>query len=167
MRRMILLSASVALAAGCSGNVETRTLAPTALAANSALNGVLYYLPMYARMTYTFHSHVDKDGNLDAKQCAPVVQKEEVSLVADLSRPVLIRNASGTFSAAKFAVSLDKGLLTSVNVEPTQKASDLLAGVASLVKEVGVVAKQETTKLDLASACNAGPLVTIGKVTFQ
>lgn len=166
--RVAAMSAGMPLLlAACAGQVRTTSVAPTALEAGRSVKGVVVYQPTLVKLTYSFTTRVDKDGKVVGttaeRTCAQTIQKEELTMIADLQRPVLIANASGFLSAAKFSVTVSNGLLASVNAEPTQKASDLLTATSSLVKEIGVLAVPG----DPVGACNAGPvLAAIQRVTL-
>ena len=76
--------------------------------------------------------------------------------------PDVLTNASGSFSAGKFSVTLDKGLLTGVNAEPTSKASDLLTAAAAVVGTFAAASEAESP------TCNAGPmLVSIRRTAIE
>jgi hypothetical protein len=165
LRGLILLS--FAVVPGCSGNVQTIAMAPDALKEGTSLQGVVFYQPAYIKLTYAFTARLDKDGKVvgsaDEKTCVPLLQKEDVAVMPDLGHPMLIRNASGALSAAKFAVTLNNGMLASVNAEPTQKLSDVLTAAAGILKELPAL-------LPLAGgdACNASPrLVRFERVTLH
>jgi hypothetical protein len=156
-----MAAASIALlTSACAGNVKMSRVPAAALEEDREVEGVIVYQPVLVKLTYTFMTRIDKDGKVTGSAsegtCAPVTQKEEVMTVADLDKPMRIRNASGAFSAAKFSVTLSNGLLTSVNAEPTQKLSDLLSATSSLVKEIGALAAPP----DQSGACNAGPVLS-------
>jgi hypothetical protein len=150
----------------CAGNVQTSALTPEQLTPGSSHEGVVFFLPHLVKLTYAFTARVDDKGNVVGtaadKGCTSVIQKEEVTMLPDLAHPMLIKNASGLFSAAKFNVTLDKGLLAAVNAEPTQKPSDLLTATAALVKEVGVLGAAPTEDFPV---CNASPVLVQAKRT--
>jgi hypothetical protein len=161
----------VTLQVSCAGNVVTTALPPDALKEGRTIDGVVFYPPQYMKLTYAFTARTDEKGKLlgtaEDKKCVPIVQKEEVSIMPDLSHPLALRNSSGAFSAAKFAVTLSNGMLASVNSEPTQKLSDILTASAALLKEVpglGVATLVPPTSIE---ACNASPrLVGFAKQSF-
>jgi hypothetical protein len=114
---------------------------------------------MLAKLTYSFTLRVDEGkvvGTATDRTCIQSIQKEDLSIIADLERPLVMRNASGLFSATKFSVTLTNGLLARVNAEPTQKLSDVLSATSTLVKELGVLGAPE----DSGRVCNAGPVLT-------
>ncbi len=150
----IFAGISMALQLGCAGNVTTKELTPEAL--KEGVPGVVYYAPRYVTLVYTFTTRVDANGTV-ARGCTPVIEKEELSLMPDLKRPMLISNSSGAFSAAKFAVTLENGMLTSINAEPTQKLSDILTTLPALLPGV-----PRDNALGSGNACNAGPRLTVG-----
>ena len=136
---------------GCAGNVRTTVLKADSLTTPGAtFDGVVYYAPQLYKLTYEFTARVDDSGRL-VGGCKSVTEKQEVALMPDLTRPMLLSNSSDAFSAAKFGVALDKGMLASINVEPTQKLSDVLTPLIALIP--GAAAKSSS----LADACNAAP----------
>lgn len=160
MTRKYLLPITLVTSMACAGQVGTTRLAPEALERNAEVRGVVYYQPMLVKLTYSFMTRVDKEGKVVGtavdKSCIQTIQKEELTVIADLTRPMLIRNASGAFSGAKFSVTLANGLLVSVNAEPTQRLSDVLTASSALVKEFGALGITP----DPTGACNAGPLLS-------
>ena len=138
---------------GCGGQVRMARIQPPAI--GKEIDGVVVYPPMLLKLTHSFTMLVDKDGKVIGTArdgtCLELRQKEELVVQPDFSQPMRVRNASGWFSAAKFAVTLNNGMLASVNVEPTQKPSDVLSATASLIKEIEAVRE---------GACNAGPALT-------
>jgi hypothetical protein len=145
----------------CDGQVETEVLDAKGLSVGAALTGVIFYPPQFVKSTHSFTTRVDDTGKvigtLDEGTCRAVVQKQEITILPDLGRPMLVRNASGWASAAKFSVSLSNGLLTAVNAEPTQKPSDLISAAAGLAKELGIKALLAP---GAPPACNSGPRIT-------
>ena len=135
--------------------------------------GVIFYPPQYVKLSYQFTARVEDDGKIVGTSaegtCKQVVQKEEVQVMADLTKPMLISNSSGDMSAAKFLVSLTNGLLASVNAEPTQKPSEVISAVtggatgllgalipkAAVLRPGGRPIEPPTTP-----ACNAAPQLT-------
>ena len=114
---------------------------------------------MLVKLTYVFTARVDDKGNVVGisanRTCSESNQKEETSIMADFDRPMVIANASGIFSAAKFSVSITNGMLASVNAEPTQKLSDVLTATATLVKEAGALA----APVGAPPSCNSSPIL--------
>ncbi|MDP1889963.1 MAG: hypothetical protein Q8K55_03645 [Gemmatimonadaceae bacterium] len=173
---LILCGTIVSLAA-CAGNVRMSRLQVDEFDKGKEVRGLIVYQPMLVELTYSYTARVDETGKVlgtSAKQgCLETMLKQEVYLLADLEKPTLIRNASGLFSAAKFNVTLNDGMLTSVNAEPTQKLSDVLTATSSLVSELGVLAKradQRREEVDLVRilgdtgfVCNAAPALTSSK----
>jgi hypothetical protein len=156
------------LVTACAGNVETRALTPEQLGPGAKHKGVVFYLPEMVKLTYAFTTRVDEKGNIigsmtdEKNKCISITQKEEVSMLPDVGRPMLLTNASGALSAGKFSVTLDKGLLTGVNAEPTQKTSDLLTAAAAVVGAFAAAPEAESP------ACNASPmLVSIKRTAIE
>ena len=152
---------------GCAGNVRTVALNSKAIdSTGKSVSGVIFYQPGYFKLTHTFRTLV-KDGvviGTAGKGCTAQVQKEDVVIMPNLNRPMAVRNASGWLSSAKFSVGLNNGLLSSVNAEPTQKASDIITSaadaIASLSPVLGIVSTTSDTAKRVNPACNSGPQLT-------
>jgi hypothetical protein len=155
--------------AGCGGHVRTVVLPAPALAPGASFTGVVFYPPQFVKLTYAYTTLVNAQGGVAGsagKDCIQAIQKEEVKVLPDLGRPMLMQNASGFFSAARFSVTLDGGMLASVNAEPAQTPSDLVGAAATLVKEAAEFSRVVLT--EPKPACNAGPrLVAFERITLQ
>jgi hypothetical protein len=166
---MRLLSLTVSSLA-CQGNVKTTALPPDALKVGGSVDGVVFFFPQLVKATYSFMALTDNTGKVvgtaEMHDCRPVLQKEELSILPDFSRPMLLRNHSN-LSFAKFAVTLKDGMLTSVNSEPTQTAAGLLSSGATLLKASTAGAAVLATGAP-AAACNADPHITkVSKATIE
>ena len=162
--RVACLSA-VLLVAGCAGQVRTVVLPTGKLAPGATFTGVVFYPPQYVKQTFAFTTLLNAPGAAE-NDCVPMIQREVISLQPDLGRPMLLQNGSHSLSAARFSVTLDNGMLASVNAEPIQKSSDLLSAASTLVKEVGgiLLAGTKETK----PACNASPrLIAFERVELK
>lgn len=143
----------------CAGQVRVSRLQPDALDRVDGVKGVVFYQPMLVKFTHRFTTLVDDKGKVIGSApgtCELTIQKEETSVLPDLSQPMVVRNASGWFSSAKFSVSLTNGLLTAVNAEPTQKASELLTALGTAATAFGTLGVPSGTK----PACNASPVLS-------
>jgi hypothetical protein len=150
------------LTINCQGNVKTTALEPGSPKVGTTKDGVIFFMPHLVKLTYSFTTLTDNEGKVlgtaALNRCRPAVQKEEVSILPDFSRPMLLENNSPA-SFAKFGVTLSNGMLTSVNSEPTQTASDLLSSGATLLKAAipgaAVLAPGSPT-----AVCNSEPRIT-------
>lgn len=157
------------------GNVTTTVLPIASLSPGSSEPGVIFYPPSYVKVTHSFKTLVDGNGDLLGKApdgCMPVIEKEEMLIMADLSKPLRIENNSGQFSAAKFAVTLNNGMLVSVNAEPTQKPSDLLTAMMPGAPKAPTPGLPRTIRRPgpavILQACNAGSEITnFARATLQ
>jgi hypothetical protein len=96
---------------------------------------------------------------MSPQACTPAVQKQEITVMADYGTPMLVSNHSGLLSGAKFSVSFNNGLLTSVNAEPIQKPSELVSATMPLMTHPApLLARPGQPRL--LPACNAGPEVS-------
>lgn len=157
MQRLFLIAALVL--SGCSTSFQTRPF--DAVKDSGAIAGIIYYEPRLTKVTYVYTVLADKDGNVKGsaaeKTCRETLQKEEIQVLPDYAHPRVFLNTSSPLSTGKVGVSLDRGMLTAVNVENTPP----VAGVAA---PVGTVAAAAVTKLaatpDVLPICNAGPAIT-------
>lgn len=144
----------------CTGQVRVSRLQPNALNSTKGVKGVVFYQPMLVKLTHRFTTLVDDKGKVigsaAAGTCELAIQKEETSVLPDFSQPMVVRNASGWLSSAKFSVSLANGLLTAVNAEPTQKASELLTALGTAATAFGALGDSSSPK----PACNASPVLS-------
>ena len=151
----------------CAGNVSTARLAPDAHVAGGEVRGVRAYQPMFAKLTYVFCRRVDDDGMVSSTGSSAgrtqIVQRHEITILADLAAPVSIRNAAGWLSGAKYSLSLAFGILSSVNAEPTKKPFELLAAIWSFAKEVSAMG----VAIDAGIAYNVGRAISrIERITI-
>ncbi len=177
--RLLMPAAALVIAAGCAGQVKTTMLPASAMNPGSTFNGIVFYPPQYVKQTFAFTFLTDEQGTLvgtSPEDCVPTVQKEEIAVLPDLGRPMLLQNASGWLSSAKFSASLKDGMLASVNAEPTQTMSDLITATSSLAEGVaGVVRALKTVAPPVKGgapkpkpACNANPtLVAFERIALK
>jgi hypothetical protein len=166
--RVACLSA-VLLVAGCAGQVKTVVLPTNGLAPGSTFSGVVFYPPQYVKQTFAFTTLLNSQGvgaGTASNDCVPAIQREVIALQPDLGRPMLLQNGSHSLSAARFSVTLDNGMLASVNAEPTQRPSDLLSATSTLVKEIGGILLVDPKAAK--PACNASPrLIAFERVELK
>jgi hypothetical protein len=140
---------------GCAGHLETRPVSSL----SKPVKGVVYYAPTYVKVRYAFSALVDNAGKVVGtagdKKCLPLVQKEEIQLIADLRYPYALDLTSGFLSANKLGVTLANGMLTSVNMESVSKAPEFLTAVATTIEKLGVLG----AKPGPDAACNASPII--------
>ena len=157
--RQAMIVAALLLASGCAGQIRTVVLPASGLAPGTSFNGVVIYQPQYVKQTFAFTTILNAQGVVIGtaadKDCVPTIQREDVVLLPDLSRPMLVQNASNPLSTARFSVTLNNGMLASVNAEPMQKPSDLLAAASTLVKEIVGITRADIK--EARPACNASP----------
>ncbi len=163
------LTATLMLA-GCAGQVRTVVLPATALAAGTSFTGVVFYQPQFVKQTFAFTTINNAQGAVAGTaaggDCVQTIEKEIVGLLPDLGRPMLIQNASGGLSAARFSVTLTNGMLDAVNAEPAQKPSDLVSATSSLAREIAGIARLALE--EGRPACNASPrLVAFERIELK
>ena len=61
--------------------------------------------------------------------CKPIVQKQEIHMMADLTKPVALINKPSMFASGKLEVTISDGLLTSLNSENTPLTAELLGNI--------------------------------------
>lgn len=144
---------------GCSHRFETveidgKTLTPKGTA---RLEGVIYYEPQLVKHIYEYTALADPKGNLlgtaEGGQCKRAVQKEEVVILPDYSRPMAIMYKPSIFAAGTFGVTLKDGMLGGVNVASTPQLPALLE---HLPGAVGLFALDP----DEPTMCNANPTLS-------
>ena len=147
----------------CAGHLETRPLDPKTWQpdmSKAAVEGVVYYLPQYMRISYAFAELVDKDGkrigSADERKCEPVRQKDEIQIMPNFDKPYLIRQTGSFMITNKLGVTLANGVLTGVNAESATKAPELITAVAALTKEIAAI---PLLKVGEVAACNSGPRI--------
>lgn len=146
--------------AGCASTFETHKFdATTWKPSTESVEGVIYYEPHQVVITYKYTMLIDKDKNVigssEDKSCVEVIQKQELAIEPDFANPRVLINKPSNFSSAKFSVTLNNGMLVSVNSESTPKATELIQAVTGLAKEAGYF----PLKAGAAPACNAGPVI--------
>ncbi len=145
MKITVIAIVAVACAA-CSGKITTTKR--EALAPNEVVNGVVYYgykteqkksildrirNPKSGEITHTMYERVDSP-----RYCEPVVAFEVVT-VPDYGQIFVINYDAALFEVRKFSVTLDKGMLSSVNSESTpgaKTAVETLQGLATLREDI-------------------------------
>ncbi|CRM76413.1 hypothetical protein [Pseudomonas sp. 24 E 13] len=143
MKSMLVL---IPLLTGCSGAVYT--VPNPKIDADGRIKGVLVYgyqvvdkktsldrirNPKTGEIT---HSAYKKKGT--SEYCEPDARVDRVA-VADYSKPYAVQYDQAWFEAAKFSVTLDKGMLASVGTESTpgpKTAVESLQALASLREDV-------------------------------
>jgi hypothetical protein len=147
------------LLTGCINTFETRPFNPAT--DSGAIEGVRYYESKPFKLTYTFTALTNKDGVLigtsASHSCTPIVQKEEITALPDYSQARVIINKPSVFSSGKFGVTLDKGVLTGVNVENSPPTAALITAVGT-VAAAAVVALAPTPPA--GPVCNSAPVIT-------
>lgn len=125
----------------------------------NAVNGVIYYEPQLVRITYMFTTLVDEKGKILGTAadgtCERTIQKEEISVQPNYGEPRILINKPSLFASGKLEVTLNNGMLTSVNSESTPLLPEILGQIAKL-KEVGLLA----ARVKVAAACNAAPVIS-------
>jgi uncharacterized protein YxeA len=142
----LIISIIYLLMVGCTGSVYT--VENPKLDKDGRIKGILVYgykivpkkttldrvrNPQTGEIT---HSAYEKKGSND--YCEPDVKIDNVA-VADYSKPYAIQYDSSLFEISKFGVTLDKGMLASVNSESTpgpKAAVESLQALASLREDV-------------------------------
>lgn len=125
----------------------------------NAVNGVIYYEPQLVKITYTFTTLVDEKGNILGTAadgaCERMIQKEEISVQPNYSEPRILINKPSLFASGKLGVTLNNGMLASVNSESTPLLPEIIGQIAKL-KEVSMLAVPGK----VGAACNAAPVIT-------
>lgn len=156
MKRLLVLLLITSVA-GCAGVIKTRQIGAT----ETEFNGVMFYEPTYAKMTYMFRTLTDKDGNVIGtadKECVAAIQKEEIQIMPDFARRYTITQTPGFFNSTKLGVKLDKGMISEVNVESASKLPELVTAIAPLVTPL-VTRAQPGAERKASPVCNASPIL--------
>ena len=175
----IIIASGVALGLmGCANQFETRRFDRETWKANEpAVEGVIYYEPQLVKVTYHFTVLQDSDGKVLAEanaaapssKCEKMVQKEEIQIVPNFAKPLVLINKPGPFSSGTFAVNLSNGMLTSVNSESKPIGTDVLTALGALASGVGALkaaptdaklGAKDTIKPTALRACNSAPVLT-------
>jgi hypothetical protein len=144
--------------AGCTGHLYM--FEEPKFDAKGKIDGIIVYLPQSWIVTYETTQLVDKDGKIigsaEKKTCSPVKDYEIVN-VPDYSKKYAIVYKPGLLESSKFSLTLEKGVINSVNVDATSAAKETLetlAGILSVAKQAAAFApKAEEAP---PKACNAG-----------
>jgi hypothetical protein len=142
---------------GCASHIETVRIDPKTLkVAGPGIEGVIYYEPMLVKLRYEFTQLVDKDkgliGSSDEGTCRRVVQKEEVVTLPDYQNAKAILHQPSWFSTAEFGVTLNGGMLVSVNSKSTPQTAPILEQLVAATTAGILVAPS-------IPGCNAGPVI--------
>lgn len=159
MKALVVLSVTTFFLAGCTGAVVT-TRNPR-IVDGVPVKGILYYgykivekkgildrirQTKTGEITHSMYEPVDS-----TKYCEPVVVVEYVP-VADYTNPYVIHYEPALFETRKFAVTLDKGMLASVNSESTpghKSAVEALQVLSSVREDVlDGIQKQSDSSVD-------------------
>jgi hypothetical protein len=156
---MIAILAAL-LFSGCASKFETHRFDPKKwTASDEFVEGVIYYEPHQVVITYKYTTLVDKDKNVigtsEDGACVEVIQKQELAIEPDFDNPRVIINKPSNFSAAKFSVTLNNGMLVGVNAESMPKSTELMKEVTGFAKEAGIFPLEKGAR----PACNAGPVI--------
>lgn len=164
MKAAIAVIVAVALA-GCANGFETR---PYDSAKDSvSINGVKYYEPKVFKVSYTLTTLIDNNGNLKGtaanNTCAPVLQKQELVVMPDYANPRVLINKPALLSSGKLGITMDKGMLTSVNVDTASETGTLITAAGTVIAAaLPVIAALAPPTMP---ACNGSP--EISSVTPQ
>ncbi len=145
MKAMIALVSAVLLV-GCTGKLYT--VKNPAFDSNGKTEGILFYgYKMEDKKVLLDRIRHEKTGDIThsayadkstPEYCLPVVTVEKVA-VADYSQPYAVQYKAALFESRKFGVTLDKGMLASVNSESTpgpKVAVETLQGLATLREDI-------------------------------
>ena len=122
---------------------------------------MIYYQPRLVCVTWKFTAFV-KDGVFELKEpaCKPIVQKQEIQMMADLAKPVALIHKPSKFASGKLAVTISDGLLTSLNSENAPLTAELLGKIAEIGTAVGGIAALGKIEVrENETACNAAPQI--------
>lgn len=144
--KLILVLAYLSVLYGCSGHIYT--IKDPIIKPNEKVKGIPFYGHKMENKTVVLdrirHSKTGDITNSayenpnSTKYCKPDKRIDKV-VVVDYSKPYYIYYEPGLFESKKFGVTLDKGMLVSVNSESTPGAKvavETLQGIASLREDV-------------------------------
>lgn len=151
MRNIALIGIAAWLLVGCSGKVYT--VKNPLFDKENKTEGVLFYGYKVVDKPVTYDRiRNSKTGNItnsmyedpnSEKYCEPItVTGKEV--VADYDTMYSIKYEPGLFETRKFAVSLDKGMLATVNTEVTpgvKTAVESAQGIVDVLQDVSLIDK--------------------------
>ncbi|MEY8216130.1 MAG: hypothetical protein RPR97_16805 [Colwellia sp.] len=158
MKRSFLILFSVLSMSGCTGTLYTIVNPTLPTVEETKIKGVLVYSTINVIELYKTMVLVDKSsGNqigVAPEKCTPD-NKIKFSTRTDYKKPNVIVYEPGYFETNKFGLTLNKGVLSGVNVESTPSAA--LSGIAALLPFVKAP-KIEASSLVLSGKplCNAG-----------
>ena len=144
----------------CTGGFQTSKLDQNTWQVKQTINGIIYYEPHMVKVTYEYTTLVDANGKLigtaSEGKCRQSVQKEELSIQPDFSNPRILTYKAPMLSSGQFGVTLNNGMITSINIQTTSVVQTGLEAIASVASS-GVVPKVYRSELP---ACNAEPVIT-------
>lgn len=160
MMKAFILFLSTLMLVGCASTFETHKFdTNTWTPSKESVEGIIYYEPHQVVITYKFTILVDKDKNVigtsEEDGCIEVIQKQELAIEPDFESARVLINKPSNFSSGKFSVTLNNGMLVSVNSETAPKATELIKEITGLTKEAGLLPLAAGMK----PACNAGPVI--------
>ena len=149
-----VLMACIGWLVGCTGHLYT-VKNPDFPNGKGKTDGVIVYLPQAWVVTFNTIQFIDENGEVSNK-CNPETKYEFVTR-PDYSTPYAIAYKPGLFETNTFSLTLEDGVLKTVNVTATSAAKETLEiiketlGIAEQV--ASYAAKQEGQRLPW---CNAG-----------
>ncbi len=165
---------------GCMHKVQTGRLDQTdgwAIQGNKTIDGVLFYEPAqvvvrreFTRFELNGIIPLGTDGN--PVVCTRVVEREEIVLLPDLTKPVALLNKPSWFASGKMEVQLSSGMLQSLNTDSNPELAEIVTALKGGVAPEPAQPTGATTmsnidatkttfdtlaKKGLKPACNASP----------
>ena len=158
----VIASVIVLACAGCATKFESKRLDKAKWEKGEGIDGVIYYEPRLMCVTWKFTAFV-KDDVLKLKEpaCEPIVEKQEIHLMADLTKPVALIHKPSKFASGSLAVTISDGLLTTLNSVNTPLTADLLGKIAEIGTAAGglLLRRTEPGVIGPGTACNAAPQI--------
>lgn len=157
MKNTLLFLVFVVGVTGCASQIETVRVDPETLQAiGKGIEGVMYYEPKLVKVHYEFTQLVDEKTGVIVRNCERVGQKDEIVTLPDYQNPRAILHKPSQFTSSEFGVTLNNGMLTSVNLKSTPQTAPILEQIvkATEAPKATGVGKPST------AACNAGPVIT-------
>lgn len=137
-----ILLVSVALS-GCAATVQTSRLTANTLHVEDSVDGIVYYEPRLVELRFEYQQLKVPGGVSD--DCIKTRAKSEFIVLPDYSKPRLISIKPQWWSTTALQVTLDRGMLVSVNATVTPQApaqiAPVLAQVVAGVGALGVAVK--------------------------
>jgi hypothetical protein len=153
---LMLLLLSISILPSCIGKVVESRIG------SNPTDGITVYPPVLIIEEWINTTLVDKDGNMLADyrgdsgtKCFPV-PFEKVVTRPDFEHPYRISYEHGFLERYEFAVSLEEGMLKSVNVKSETDRGETLKNLAGAAKDAASIA---SAAAPAASACTSGPKV--------